>query len=237
MPPDPPKVKQVTKSIIHCSLLLELAAKSAERCGSTASSVGTDEFEPLQEDSIAAILFSAAAIEAFINEITIDCKNAIGSGDEDEVLRRFAFAMLAAEDSKSSTKNKIELAHILLTNEKPNLGGNPFADFAHLFGLRNDIMHIKGPSSIGLLSDEATSSMPRRVESLRQRGLTRKLPDGGRTFWVFHLMSAQVAWWACDTAAAICLHIAELVPRKEVSESFASIFSEYSQEWRSRRPG
>ena len=217
--PTPGPLRIHSTTINHCNWLLNHAANSARQC-EVFDDLPDGESEPKQKSALTSILFSVAAMEAFINELAHDCQQKINNGNDSEELRNFTWALRNAEDSNATTKYKFELAHLISAGEPPLRDRNPFADFFILFGLRNDIMHVKRPSTIVMDDDSLSTPIPRRVSTLIDRGLTRKMPDGYRTFWLVHLMTHRVAWWACNTAANICVHIASLVPHEGLSASF-----------------
>ena len=220
--PTPGPIHLYSTTINHCNWLLDHAVSAARQCEDSTATLPKGESEEKQKDALTSILFSVAATEAFINELVYDCQQKINKGEKDSKLKRFTWALRCAEESNSTTKYKFELAHLLLTGEPPKRDRNPFADFYVLFGLRNDIMHIQRPDTIVNRDDSASTPIPKRVENLIGRGLTRKMPEGYRTFWLIHLMTARVAWWACNAASDICKHIALLVPNDEISSRYAN---------------
>ena len=222
LPPNPGPIG-IQQSILHCNWLLSYAAESARRCETDSNMAAKGESEPKQKDALSSLLFPAAAMEAFINEITSECHRAAQADSADPVLAKFAWGLRAAEDSNATTKHKFELADLLLTGTPPDRGTQVFSDFNVLFGLRNDIMHIKRPSTIGVTDDSDSSQIPSRVTYLINRKLTRQMPEGYRTHWLIHLMTPRVAWWACNTASAICTHVAHHIPNKGISASYTKM--------------
>ena len=213
----------IQQSIFHYNWLLSYAAESARRCETDGNIPAKGESEPTQKDALSSLLFSAAAVEAFINELTSECQRAAQAESADPILIRFAWGLRAAEDSNATTKHKFELADLLLTGSPPDRGTQVFSDFKVLFGLRNDIMHIKRPSTIGVTDNADSSQIPSRVTYLIDRKLTRQMPDGYRTHWLIHLMTPRVAWWACNAASSICTHVARHIPDERISASYTKM--------------
>ena len=96
-------------------------------------------------DAIVATVLSAAATEAFINELAEFIAAARVRLDEtlSTELRAFADAILRIEESHGSLQDKYLMAAQTLGGSPFDKGTNPFQDFDTLMKLRNDLMHSK----------------------------------------------------------------------------------------------
>ena len=132
-------------------------------------------------DSIVAILLSAAATEAFINELAelITVMKVQFEAFLSNELKAFADVIDEVEESRGSLLLKYLMAAYTLRGSPFDKGTNPFQDFATLVALRNDIMHLKpkdrtviGPDGeelarglVALSSEELQRSLGRRLDA------------------------------------------------------------------------
>lgn len=221
--PTPGPIVLRSQSIYHCNWLLSIASRTAQRCSELAAkNSDRDGTEEKTDDAISCILLAAAAAEAFINELSSALSNYVqergGSGDSKVVAA--AWTLKQIENMQGKTAFKFEMAILSLTGQPPDTGSAVFQNFALLFKLRNDLMHVKRPSTIGIVDDSESTPIPSAVMELRKRGLTRRTPEGHRTHWISHLMTVRVAEWACEAASEICVFIARQVPVRSIAESF-----------------
>lgn len=173
-------------------------------------------------DALIAIVFSAAALETFINEMAhlANERFALPPGSrvviEDPSVERFATKVLKIESKRGSTTSKFQAA-------STNLAGKPFAedeqpyfDLALLFDLRNDIMHGHEDRFPGIPfarhGDLILADPPLIAVRLADRGLTLGVRSGGMGPYVRWLDSPSVAQWACDAAAATVQSVLAMVP-------------------------
>jgi hypothetical protein len=99
---------------------------------------GLDERDSGQNDALVAIVFSAFAIEAFVNEIAgIAAMTAEQSSlPEDNSVATFGALAWQLEESKASTEAKLLLASALFAGRPYAKGVQPFQDLRLLFRLR-----------------------------------------------------------------------------------------------------
>jgi hypothetical protein len=108
-----------------------------------------------QRSALVSIIFSVAAIEAFINEITelaLDFIKFAPRLDQRMVPPQsvvvFAEVMSDAERAHATLESKFTLAHWALPGRKLDRGTQPCQDFASLVRLRNGVVHLKASESV-----------------------------------------------------------------------------------------
>lgn len=144
------------------------------------------------DNPIIAILFSAAATEAYLSEI-VYCAS-LGSASF-PALAQFVDFMEEAEESHVQVRAKYLLAKALVSDKPFDKGSAPFQDFDLLIRLRNDLVHMKPD----IVRDE-----PVKIASImRAKGLCRPSEGMGRQSWMSEIATREAARWACNTAVEI----------------------------------
>jgi hypothetical protein len=225
-PPQPGPISIHSQTAYHCNLLLEVAAQTAQRCRERAATQidrsGAEEKTP---DALSCILLAAAAAEAFINELG-HTLNAHAKSEGERCNPRVASAawlLRQIEESRGQTMFKFESALVALTDKPPARGQAPLQDLSILFDLRNALMHMKRPETLGVSPEAESTPMPKCIDTLVNRKLTRRLPKGHRTYWVISLMTCRIAEWACSTTMEACDVLARQVPAKAIADRYLSL--------------
>ena len=165
-------------------------------------------------DSIVAIVLSAAATEAFINELAelIAMSNSRHENILSQELRAFAVVIEEIEQSRGSLLLKYLMAAQTLRGFPFDKSSNPFQDFATLITLRNDVMHLK-PRDTDVVTDGIQSiAVPKYVVALQQRKLARTPPPNVGMSWFNRLQTTEIASWAPRVARDIILAVLDLIP-------------------------
>jgi hypothetical protein len=95
----------------------------------------------LADSAIIAVIMSAIAMEAFINEVTALSVSRTPIG-VDAPVERFAAVMSKAVETRADVRLKYQLARASLVGEPFDRGTQPFQDFATLVRLRNWCVHL-----------------------------------------------------------------------------------------------
>jgi hypothetical protein len=167
-------------------------------------------------DALSAILFSALAAEAFINELPeAASRDAYGIRDlrlpAAPVLDDLATTLNAMEQAHERIQSKYDAARKILTGRAFDHGARPFQDFNDLMKLRNDLVHPRHLDQTTALGHTEPASPV--VRDLQQRGLTRTRgrsrddPMGGMS-WLSEIYCGRMAAWAHKAARDV---IAELI--------------------------
>ncbi len=166
-------------------------------------------------DAIVAIILSAAATEAFINELAEVIAMTRVRLDEtlSTEVRAFADAIREIEESHGSLQDKYLTAAQTLRGSPFDKGTNPFQDFDTLVKLRNDLMHAKPKDGLEIDANGALSTaVPKHITALQQRRLARTPCQGVNISWFDTLTTEKMATWAPKTAHAIILAVLDLIP-------------------------
>jgi hypothetical protein len=119
-----------TKSIVLDSLrLLTVARISYERSGRTSA------------DALVAILFSAAAVEAFVNEFP-ELLFFLGRGIIPPEMRALEQLLRVAEDQNASVTLKLQIIAASASGKALDKSRQPYQDYSLLIALRNKLVHL-----------------------------------------------------------------------------------------------
>jgi|GEM_PF-3432511 hypothetical protein len=175
-------------------------------------------------DAIAAILFSAMSIEAFLNELP-ELATAYTEREEEpeDFAKKLATLLTTVEEYNGQIKLKLEVTHIAISGKRPNQGIQPYQDFVILFNLRNELVHLKPKDEYDLNLDGDDDPDSKRTILKKLSGLkifrepsTYKDPTGTNKDCPLPLLEListhQAAKWACNTAAKIVQDIVNKMP-------------------------
>jgi hypothetical protein len=113
----------VRQKFYESSVLFAVAVNSAASIQAPVRAGG-------QLPTLVSVVFSAVAIEAFLNEAT-DCALGLsGVSSEPKMTSVFVECMADAERSRASLESKFALANWVLAGEKLDKGAQPYQDFA-----------------------------------------------------------------------------------------------------------
>ena len=108
-----------------------------------------DDLKSNSAAALSAILLSAAASEAFINELAeFASQNRTPEVNWDgdvEYAALLGDVMAVAENSHVDLFGKFQLAHRIMADAPVDSGRAPFQDFALLIRVRNFLLHLKEP--------------------------------------------------------------------------------------------
>jgi hypothetical protein len=204
---------------LHWCEFLSLAAEARDRAiqAEAASSGST-----LVGEALSAILFSAMATEAFINELAevaayhADVLPGMGVPGA-QALADLAATLDRIEEEKrpDQIEEKYRRASEMLSGHAFPAGEAPFQDFARLIKLRNDLVH---PRNRDRTTDAGHVEPGSKViRDLQQGGRTTtrgRRPDDvpGGASWLFEIANVGTASWAYGAAREIVKAAIELLP-------------------------
>jgi hypothetical protein len=174
-------------------------------------------------DALSAILFSALAAEAFINELPEAASRDVYCIRDLQlpaapVLDDLALTLNAMEQAHEGIQPKYDAARKILTGRAFDHGVAPFQDFNDLMKLRNDLVHPRHrDQTTGLGHTEPASPV---VRDLQRRGLTRTRgrrrgdPMGGMS-WLSEIYCGRTAAWAHKAACDVIVELIRALPRHE----------------------
>lgn len=171
--------------------------------------------------SLSAVVFSAIALEAFINELAEYA--AMSSDKASPEVGNFAALARQVEEAHGSIALKFLLASALLGGQSYDRGAQPYQDFDLLVAVRNAIVHHKPEDRIQGQQEEDDGHTPGVVP----RALTRRLHSRGligaelldQAAFLHHVATPTVAAWACDAAANMVRALVDMLPPSAFARS------------------
>lgn len=162
-----------------------------------------------QNDALISIIFSALALEAFINEVLSLAKDAKQAGESEAFLDKLIDA-IDESASKKSTREKFMLASEAL-NSSFKKGENPYQNFADLFRLRDCLGHFKPEDRIEEGENGEFKYLGRKLsERLRSKGIFQNHTQVESITLL--VSTAKAAQWACNTASEMVNAILDKIP-------------------------
>jgi hypothetical protein len=191
-------------------------AKAAYQQTKAASSDSEDG----QMQALVAVVFSAAALEAFINEAVelASLPQFLGSSEEPPAVAAFRSLLTEAEDQKAELGRKFMQARIAFTGQGYDAGRSPYQDLALLVDVRNALLHSKkSPETFEQRADGGIIFKPGPIIArLRSKNIVAKHePSDTMASWVHTISTPAVARWACNAAAAMVASVIEVAPRSQ----------------------
>ncbi|WP_334947001.1 hypothetical protein [Nostoc sp.] len=162
-----------------------------------------------QNDALISIIFSALALEAFINEVLSLAKDAKQAGESEAFLDKLIDA-IDESAFKKSTPEKFMLASEAL-NSGFKKGENPYQNFADLFSLRDCLGHLKPEDRIEEGENGEFKYIGRKLtERLRSKGIFQNHTQVESITLL--VSTAKAARWACNTASEMVNAILDKIP-------------------------
>lgn len=207
----------------NAGLLFDVAKEACNRTRSTPS-----PREPGATDALVAIVFSAAALEAFINETTEVAKR----DPQPAAIRVFADLADELERSRESVRLKFLLARSALVGSAYDKGAQPYQDFELLIALRNALVHLKPVEEYEFSPGNGCWSvkMPSVIRGLESKQLLADIvePDA-RSPWTIWISTQAVARWACNAAANMVQSFLQVLPETKFKERLQFIYATHFQ--------
>jgi len=161
--------------------------------------------EENSSESIVGIIFSAMAIETFLNEVIEQgsgLQHILISKAEKERIQTMTSVLGKLEEQRVSLRAKIEMAHFILKGKSLDTGGLPYQDFSLLIDLRNALVH-KRPETFetALPLDLSVTIKPHPlVNRLAKRKIIPLPPKRSAPQWETYISVPEVAVWAHNLA-------------------------------------
>lgn len=161
------------------------------------------------DDALSAIILSAAATEAYINQLADTLKSVIQDPDGSKDWNEFGLTLEGME--KKSTKTKFEEASRLISGKKCDTTMHPFDDFLRLIAIRNACIHPKVVKST--FPAPTNRKPPDYAAWFANRGMTfyQKGKPTKHEFWPMGLFTPKIARWSCRTSANVILAMNKLL--------------------------
>lgn len=209
----------VTKitSYFHATNLFNIATKA------------TKSRSKKSDSSIIAIMFSASALEAFINE-SAGLARMVPTAKRQKIIDGYSSVMSELEDRKESLLVKYHMALLVFSGATWNEGDQAFQDFKLLITIRNAIVHMKTDrweTPVGKLKadpERAIEQYPKFIKVLEQKKIID--PPSKSQSWLELLKDQRVGKWSCQVAARITTEFEKAVPEGYFKDSLCKqVFS------------
>ncbi|MDB9308865.1 hypothetical protein PN471_09490 [Aphanizomenon sp. CS-733/32] len=174
----------------------------------------TEGFEiHTQDDALVSIIFSALALEAFINEIPALAKCEKQDGSTEAFLDKLIDAIEESDSKKKNTQHKFMLASEALNSDFKK-GDKLYQNFADLFKLRDCLVHLKPEDIIEEQEDGEIKYFGRKLlQNLRSKGIYLDTPSESISESIIVKVStAKAAFWACTTVSEMVNAILDKLP-------------------------
>lgn len=217
--------ESVSGMFINSGSLFSIAKQAYER----AKVVAEQDRAYVPNEPLIAVVFAAAAGEAFINEIGELASQSSGlfpdAGNEPDQVQNAAHLLKEIEDARGTTNLKFLLCKLALTGKTFDKGTNPYQDFAILSELRNSLMHLKFDRIGSRKVNEISVRHPGVIDKLRSKNILAQFADDENAImtWLNRVSTTAVARWSCNATAAIVKDIVEAIPSSEL-RSKADLF-------------
>jgi hypothetical protein len=152
--------------------LFSIAVDAAKRLSGAAPRAGG------YKDALVSLVFAAASLEAFLNEIAYLAggKNSFRA-PEPAIVSAFAQVMEEAEESRASIQSKFQLGNLALTGTTYDKGSAPYQEFSDLIAVRNLLMHGKSNERFSRVGDKPVMLNPASVlDRLASKNLLHEAP-------------------------------------------------------------
>lgn len=175
----------------------------------------------VSHEPLVAIVFSAAAGEAFLNEI-VDLAEQQSlfipqAGPEPREVVDLVALLTEAERSRATVGLKLLIGKLALSGSTYDRGGLPFQDFATLMSLRNALLHLKSESIGENETGDLSVEHPSVIERLRAKNVLAKVDDeNALASWIHLVSTPAVAKWACNATANIVCDLRGSTPEGEL---------------------
>jgi hypothetical protein len=186
----------------NSGILYLVAKKAYERTTSAPSDTAFD-----QDEALVAILFSAATLEAFINEFDLFANISSNLLYPHAMLRFLAQVLSEIETSRGSVRLKYLLAKSVLSGVPYEKGKKPYQDFDLLFRIRDEIVHMR--------PDKIKREPHKIIAALSARGLCAKDDPHVKSTWLSQIKTRAVARWACNVVRDMVASIKDSLPENE----------------------
>jgi hypothetical protein len=194
---------------LNAGVLLGIAHRAVRRISTADRETDSDM------DGLVAILFAAASLEAFINELGALAQNWPAS--DDPVAASFGTLFNRVEQSRGSPALKFAMAGVAFTGVAYSDAVEPFQSLGLLFGVRNSIVHLQADEfEFDAHGRVATSSYADLQKKVRGKNILAEYDPtkyvNAAPAWVQLLSTRAAARWACTVASQVVGAVLDSIP-------------------------
>ena len=187
--------------------------------------------EPAQQEVLAAIVFSAAALEAFFNELyelaTLHTAVPLGrkpqTFDLPPAVETWCQLLPSFNRTKDELTAKLKLTHWIFTGKPLDMGMEKTQHFSRLLQLRNSLVHIQ--PTTGYYDPDTNKIVLDKPSDLANFLVAKRLirpPENH--IWAADVSTLAFGIWACNTARSIIEMVLGILPESTFAEEARNAF-------------
>ena len=206
----------MTGMFINSGCLFGIAKQAYERA---MAETEDDDRSWKSQEPLISVLFAAATLEAFVNEIGEMASQPSFPdpefGQDPAQVQNLAYLLSEVIDARGNINLKFLTAKLALTGKTFDKGMNPYQDFAILIDLRNSLMHLKFDRINSIKVNEVDIVHPNVINKLQSKNILAQFDNGenAAATWFMKVGTPAVARWACNTTVEIIKDIVESIPQ------------------------
>lgn len=207
--------------IVNAGVLFGIAKEAYERTRAASS-----DNEPGHRDAIVAIIFSVAALEAFINEAVELSHNPplVKVWKMPGQVTKFAEYAKEKNDTRMNIRKQFKNAQKILHGVDYDETKIPYKNFALLIELRNELVHMKPKDIFETKSDGNISMKSVPVIKRLDKNIVVKIKNQRPVPWISSICTRGVARWACNTASEMVQSILGPIPHNEYQSRLRQLY-------------
>jgi hypothetical protein len=160
-----------------------------------------------KDQALVAILFSAAAVEGFLNDV-MEFSAFAKSDSQAESLH---ILLTDAEQQKAQISLKLQIISTVCRGKTLPRGEKLFQDFDLLFRLRNDLVHIRPGKAKSHFLGPTERGTHKSADQLIKRGIVSPQDVERAHNWLDVVADHSVAEWALGAAVDIATTVYEMI--------------------------
>jgi hypothetical protein len=209
---------------INAGPLFARAKAAYERARNTSS----HDRELGQMDALDAIVFSAVALEAFINEaVELATQPPPPGTSNPPSVNSFATLLADAERSHDSITLKFMRAHHAFTGSTYDAGRAPFQDFVLLVALRDAVVHYRPQDFFNVdARGVVTLTEAKIIARLRSKRIASVASPTTHASWLLLVSTVAVARWSCKSASTMVASLLDVVPGSHFKDQMEFFYRE-----------
>ena len=178
-----------------------------------------EDLAPNQPEALSSIIWSFAAIEAFLNELgELVVSDPEGAPWRTTSINEYGAEWLKLEKERASTSRKLDLA-CKVFDTGFNRGSTIYQNFGDLLSVRNALMHFR-PDSAKVSDARKVTDISNIASRLRSKNILEK-ESGAFKNWITRIQCRSAAKWACNTASECVIGVFKAIPN---APSFKGIY-------------
>jgi hypothetical protein len=184
---------------------------------------------PYPDEVLISIAFSAAYVEASLNEM-VEIYRGYERTEIEKIDDMKNLSLIWTMFRRSSIEIRYKLLVMALIGQNFNPDSPEFRDLKYLFELRNRIIHAE-PIKSDIKGNVEPNCCQKLIEHLETIGVLQPLSKGERLAWIDRLRTPKVALWAIETSKSIHKYLIGLFPSSRTKETLEEMFAFQEKEF------